>query len=50
MTSTPGDLILFKAECHPVKKTIAFPASWAVVAHSVCSAWSCEESNGCIGD
>lgn len=40
VTSTPGDLILFKAKCHPVKKKTDFPASWAVVAHSVCSAWS----------
>lgn len=39
-TSSPGDLILFKAKCHPVKKTTGFPASWTVVAHSVCSAWS----------
>lgn len=27
-TSSPGDLILFKAKCHPVKKTTGFPASW----------------------
>lgn len=34
VTSTPGD------QMPPCQKTIGSPASWAVAAHSVCSAWS----------
>lgn len=48
--STPGNLVLFEAKCHPVKKKTGSPATRAVGAHSVCSAWSWEGSSGCIGD